>query len=433
MEFQHLMNKTIHCSLLIYSPDVNPCILDEGFACKNPGYEMELLDIVRKKLHLNFTYSIPKDLQFGGLINGNWNGIVAQVLQGETNFSCKQLTYTATRSEAVDFGYPIKYVKQGFIIKNPGVKAAEFNFSKFIQWQFYLLMLFTLLTFFVIVILDRKIRKLKNKPISHPVAMFLQFITGGVNDDPDESWGLRIFTFITLLMFGIIYTYFFTYILQASFIVKNSLPFQNTQELSQLIIDDNYRVIADSLSTAWYVEVYNSKMEMFRSFKNVLLKIPPIIEPNQTKILDRISNDQMTLVYSHNIDILRKLVNSQCDKYLIIEDGTPYVSFSSYVFPKGSPYNKAFAWALMELHEFAEKTLKMKYYPFAPCNMVTNSLDDYGIVQTIIYKSTIYFVGFLTVSLVAFIGEIVVHYKHICRSNNNCVTYCKTIVQKIKR
>lgn len=411
MEFQHLMNSSLICSLIIYPPDVNPCILTEGFGCEFPGYEMELLGIVGTKLNLSFTFIIPSDNQFGAFINGSWNGIVGQLMNGLTNVSCKLLTYTETRNTAVDFSYPIKYAKQGFLIRNPGAEASEIEFTKVVNWQFFVLLFCTFLAFFAISIVDSRIRSLRDKPTVRPTFAFYMFLTGGSNDDPNESWGLRIFTSVTLLMFGIVYTYFFTIFLESSLIVKNVVAFGNAQELASLIKNNNYRLIADSLSTAWYVEVYNSRIEQFVILKSVLDIYPPIIEVNQTKIIDLIYSNPTNLVYTHNVDILRSLVDSRCDKYLIIEDNTPYLSFASFGFPKNSPYKSAFSWALMDMNEYAENTLKKRYYPFLPCDKISNSMDNYGIVQTTVIKSTIYFVVILGISFLALLLELAGRYK----------------------
>lgn len=97
--------QNVKASILIYEPDVNFCVLKDGIFCKKPGYEMELFFIAAKLLKLNLTFVSPADGNFGSFINQTWNGIVAQLIQNETDFSAKMLTMTEIRSNFVDFRF----------------------------------------------------------------------------------------------------------------------------------------------------------------------------------------------------------------------------------------------------------------------------------------------------------------------------------------
>lgn len=163
-------HRNLKASILIYEPDVNPCILDKKFNCKKSGYEMELFEIAAKLLKLNLTFVQPPDRNFGSFVNNSWNGIVAQLLKGETEISAKMLTMTEIRSKVVDFGFPVKYTHQGFLIRNPSLnEVSNFNIAKAVKPIFWGFLAFLLLILFFFAIAEVKLTQLqsgKKKSIS---------------------------------------------------------------------------------------------------------------------------------------------------------------------------------------------------------------------------------------------------------------------------
>ena len=82
---------------------------------------------------LNFTYSIAmsRDRNWGSLNkeNGEWNGIIRDIVDGEADIGVAFLTITKTRSEATDFMIPFYSVLYGFFIS----KESSYSWTAYFE------------------------------------------------------------------------------------------------------------------------------------------------------------------------------------------------------------------------------------------------------------------------------------------------------------
>ncbi|XP_053623165.1 ionotropic receptor 25a [Plodia interpunctella] len=140
-----------------------------------PLYEGYCVDLIAKLAEtMNFDYQIvtPKTGGFGKkLPNGSWDGVVGDLMRGETDIAVAALTMTAEREEVIDFVAP--YFEQTGIliaIRKPIRKTSLFKFMTVLRTEVWLsIVAALLLTGFMIWFLDKySPYSARNNPDAYP-------------------------------------------------------------------------------------------------------------------------------------------------------------------------------------------------------------------------------------------------------------------------
>ncbi|XP_049883076.1 glutamate receptor ionotropic, kainate 2 [Pectinophora gossypiella] len=140
-----------------------------------PIYEGYCIDLIAKLAEaMNFDYEIvtPKSGGFGKkLPNGTWNGVVGDLVKGETDLAVAALTMTAEREEVIDFVAP--YFDQTgilIVIRKPIRKTSLFKFMTVLRTEVWLSIVAALvLTGFMIWLLDKySPYSARNNPEAYP-------------------------------------------------------------------------------------------------------------------------------------------------------------------------------------------------------------------------------------------------------------------------
>ncbi|XP_060809143.1 ionotropic receptor 25a [Amyelois transitella] len=140
-----------------------------------PVYEGYCIDLIAKLAEtMNFDYDIvtPKTGGFGKkLPNGSWDGVVGDLMRGETDIAVAALTMTAEREEVIDFVAP--YFEQTGIliaIRKPIRKTSLFKFMTVLRTEVWLsIVAALLLTGFMIWLLDKySPYSARNNPDAYP-------------------------------------------------------------------------------------------------------------------------------------------------------------------------------------------------------------------------------------------------------------------------
>ncbi|XP_059056602.1 ionotropic receptor 25a [Achroia grisella] len=153
-------------------PDTGePMVNEDG----QPLYEGYCIDLIAKLSEtMNFEYEIvtPRGGTFGmKLSNGSWDGIIGDLVRGETDIAVAALTMTAEREEVIDFVAP--YFEQTGIliaIRKPIRKTSLFKFMTVLRTEVWLSIVGALvLTGFMIWLLDKySPYSARNDPASYP-------------------------------------------------------------------------------------------------------------------------------------------------------------------------------------------------------------------------------------------------------------------------
>ncbi|XP_037966542.2 ionotropic receptor 25a [Plutella xylostella] len=153
-------------------PDTGqPMFTEEG----QPMYEGYCIDLIQKISEvMEFDYEIvtPQTGTFGRkLPNGSWDGVVGDLMRGETEFAVSALTMTAEREEVIDFVAP--YFEQTgilIVIRKPTRKTSLFKFMTVLRTEVWLSIVAALiLTGFMIWLLDKySPYSARNNPEAYP-------------------------------------------------------------------------------------------------------------------------------------------------------------------------------------------------------------------------------------------------------------------------
>ncbi|CAG4948275.1 unnamed protein product [Parnassius apollo] len=104
------------------------------------GYCVDLIDKLSEAMEFDYEIVSPKSGGFGQkLANGSWNGLVGDLMRGETDIAVAALTMTAEREEVIDFVAP--YFEQTgilIVIRKPIRKTSLFKFMTVLRTEVWL-------------------------------------------------------------------------------------------------------------------------------------------------------------------------------------------------------------------------------------------------------------------------------------------------------
>ncbi|CAB3259428.1 unnamed protein product [Arctia plantaginis] len=136
------------------------------------GYCIDLMQRLSETMLFDYEIVSPKSGDFGKkLPNGTWDGVVGDLMRGETDIAISALTMTAEREEVIDFVAP--YFEQTGIliaIRKPIRKTSLFKFMTVLRTEVWLSIVAALvLTGFMIWLLDKySPYSARNNPDAYP-------------------------------------------------------------------------------------------------------------------------------------------------------------------------------------------------------------------------------------------------------------------------
>ncbi|XP_045456697.1 glutamate receptor ionotropic, kainate 5 [Melitaea cinxia] len=136
------------------------------------GYCIDLIDKIADEMGFDYEIVTPKSGTFGKrLPNGSWDGIVGDLMTGETDIAVAALTMTAEREEVIDFVAP--YFEQTgilIVIRKPIRKTSLFKFMTVLRTEVWLsIVAALLLTGFMIWLLEKySPYSARNNPDAYP-------------------------------------------------------------------------------------------------------------------------------------------------------------------------------------------------------------------------------------------------------------------------
>nr|ARO70285.1 antennal ionotropic receptor 8a [Dendrolimus punctatus] len=148
-----------------------PMITEDGQPVYE-GYCIDLIDKIAEALEFDYEILTPKSGGFGQkLPNGSWDGVVGDLMHGETDMAVAALTMTAEREEVIDFVAP--YFEQTgilIVLRKPIRKTSLFKFMTVLRTEVWLSIVAALiLTGFMIWLLEKySPYSARNSPESYP-------------------------------------------------------------------------------------------------------------------------------------------------------------------------------------------------------------------------------------------------------------------------
>lgn len=95
------------------------------------GYCIDLLEKLSEMLHFRYKVGVVKDGKYGTLgTNGNWTGMIGEIVRKEADLAVAPLTITSVREDAVDFTQPFLHTGIGILMERDTIleDATLFHF-----------------------------------------------------------------------------------------------------------------------------------------------------------------------------------------------------------------------------------------------------------------------------------------------------------------
>ncbi|XP_014768777.1 glutamate receptor ionotropic, kainate 2 [Octopus bimaculoides] len=93
------------------------------------GFAVDLMDVVSKRLGFEYDLYLVGDGNFGAKMdNGDWNGMIGEVLAGNATMTVSPLSINSQREEAVDFTKPFMTRYISVIMKKTKLETSYFEF-----------------------------------------------------------------------------------------------------------------------------------------------------------------------------------------------------------------------------------------------------------------------------------------------------------------
>lgn len=110
-------------------------ILEQPFAMRTDsgeleGYCVDLLSELSQALSFNYTLHVVKDGRYGAKDqDGNWNGMVGEIIKKEADLVVAPLTITAVRANAISFTKPFLQTGIGILLKKEASSEGSYLFG----------------------------------------------------------------------------------------------------------------------------------------------------------------------------------------------------------------------------------------------------------------------------------------------------------------
>jgi glutamate receptor, ionotropic, invertebrate len=95
------------------------------------GFGIELIQKLSEKLGFNYTFQLQEDGAYGSLVNGEWNGMLRELIDEKADLAITDLTITAERESGVDFTMPFMNLGISILFEKPKKEDPElFSFMQ---------------------------------------------------------------------------------------------------------------------------------------------------------------------------------------------------------------------------------------------------------------------------------------------------------------
>nr|XP_027202439.1 glutamate receptor ionotropic, kainate 2-like isoform X2 [Dermatophagoides pteronyssinus] len=120
-----LENKTLRVTTILNDPY---CMYTESSETKIgnerfEGYIIDLVEELSKILGFKYIFKLVDDGVYGTNENGEWNGLIGEVIKKKADIAVVDLTITSKRAEAVDFTLPFMNTGISILFKKPTTKV----------------------------------------------------------------------------------------------------------------------------------------------------------------------------------------------------------------------------------------------------------------------------------------------------------------------
>ncbi|XP_046441553.1 glutamate receptor ionotropic, delta-1-like isoform X2 [Daphnia pulex] len=310
----------------------------------------DTLNLLAARLQFSLTITHPPDFLFGGFKNGQWDGIVGQLLRKEADMGASLNAITYARYTAVDFSVPVIYDVTGILIPFPDetskIMAAFLPFSIEVWIAF---ISSTFLVYFTLLI-EGKINSSRKKFGDHAMWV-VGIITGQGVGYNENRLGLRLAA-ATWCLTMVVFIYVYTGVLTALLAVPNYVPIINT--LDELATSSTIKPVTIK-STAVDDIMLNAKNGTYKLIGDTFRKYP-----NETLVANTLIGVQRAVEGKYGfleprMSLLSLMENDRKEHNscrVTLAKQTFYPRAFAYFLPKKSPFKDAFDRQILLMQQY---------------------------------------------------------------------------------
>ncbi|EDO41291.1 predicted protein, partial [Nematostella vectensis] len=83
------------------------------------GFSKDLMELLSRKLNFRYEICISKESSYGSKVEGQWQGLIGELVREEADIALGPITITAEREEVIDFSKPFLDFRIAMILQQP--------------------------------------------------------------------------------------------------------------------------------------------------------------------------------------------------------------------------------------------------------------------------------------------------------------------------
>ncbi|XP_057377911.1 glutamate receptor ionotropic, delta-2-like isoform X2 [Daphnia carinata] len=198
-----LNGKTLRVASVEILPFVEFVRNENGDITEGRGFSFEILNALMKTYNFSITIKVPKDEAYGGLLpNGTWNGMIAMILNNESDVGIGSFSVTHARHQVVDFTVAYYEESSGIMIPAPIRGKQLSTFIKPFQLQVWMILMGILVVLpFVMWIQSKLLTKVQRTKRRKKQLAFVYgvLLTQSGQKIPEKEHSLRLLAMIWFL------------------------------------------------------------------------------------------------------------------------------------------------------------------------------------------------------------------------------------------
>ncbi|XP_055893399.1 glutamate receptor ionotropic, kainate 2-like isoform X1 [Biomphalaria glabrata] len=314
------------------------------------GFAVELIADIAEMLDFEYEIYLVNDGKFGNkLPNGEWNGMIGELLAGNATMSVAPLSINAQREEAIDFTKPFKTRYISVLMKIPTRETSYFEFLNPLSPVVWICTMCAFVIVSVILyILERVGRSKDTQEVEITVRESFWFIFGsllqGNTDSTPTTIPGRILT-SAWWFFALILISSYTANLAAFLTVKKiNTPIKSVTDLAQQT-KIKYGTVKDSGIMSFFK---NTNIEHFAKMWAQMSEIEPgSMVDNTTEGFKKIKTDDYAFFWDTTVNKFQTLIDCE-----VMEIG-PYFDPKGFGIgvPPGATYKEELSMAILRLSD----------------------------------------------------------------------------------
>ncbi|KAH9523149.1 hypothetical protein Btru_065945 [Bulinus truncatus] len=342
------------------------------------GFAVELIADIAEMLDFEYEIYLVNDGKFGNkMLNGEWNGMIGELLSGNATMSVAPLSINAQREEAIDFTKPFKTRYISVLMKIPTRETSYFEFLNPLSPIVWICTLCAFVIVSVILYVLERVGRSKNREadaVEITVRESFWFIFGsllqGNTDSTPTTIPGRILT-SAWWFFALILISSYTANLAAFLTVKKiNTPIKSVTDLAQQT-KIKYGTVKDSGIMSFFK---NTNIEHFAKMWAQMSEIEPgSMVDNTTEGFKKIKSDDYAFFWDTTVNKYQTLIDCE-----VMEIG-PYFDPKGFGIgvPPGATYKEELSMAILILSDRGRlHELETKWWDGGNCPDLSKASTD---------------------------------------------------------